>query len=860
MEGIGMEPIEVRIALDKFQPRDFQRPLVQAFLQKKYTRYLAIWPRRAGKDICAFNLILRAAMQDIGLYLYLLPTATQARKILWDGITIEGMPILDYIPHELIAAKNINEMKITLVNGSIIQLAGSENYDRLMGINSRGIVFSEYALQNPRAYQYLRPVLTASDGWALFISCVAPNTLVIGEHGLQRIKTVSSSREEYSDLNKLIYGLGGFHVGEQFYYGGEQSILKITLNSGYTIECTPIHPLWNGSKWIKSSDLSVGDLLPIQYGQNIFGTGLNTAGFVYKKHGHSKELSFDITSLAFFYFLGLFHADGNYDNNKVCITNKKDREIREFLTHYGFKTRADGIHHEYSSKELCALLEYLECKHGARNKRFPERLFECTREQMRAFLQGLFDGDGSSNSNPSYRGTIKLTSTCLEFIQDLQVVLLNYGVVSGIRKEIKKPTKKVNHTSTIYNLDISGHFAHIFYRDIGFRLERKQKNWEHIPQKCRDESGNIYPVDCNRLTGYKFIKSEITNKSRISRRLLKKLNKRNPHPYLEDLLSERFFYSPIKSIEKSVSDVFDFVIPDTHSFFSNGFISHNTPRGKNHLWSMYQVAQESDEWFCSKLTVDDTHHISLHDIHKEIALGEMSKDLAQQEYWCSFECGLEGAYYSKYLDTMRLNNQITDVPWEPSHPVYTSWDIGIRDSTCIIFFQVIGATVRIIDSYEKNKEGLEYYIKFLDTKPYKYAKHFAPHDMKQREFGSGMTRWSKAYNLGVKFTVVDNIPLVDGIELVRSTLPRCWFDEKKNSALLKALDHYRQEYDAKKHVYRGRPLHNSYSHYCDSFRYLCIGLRYARKSISPEELERRYQEAVYGGSRQGFFNDPRFKR
>ena len=77
-----------------------------------------------------------------------------------------------------------------------------------------------------------------------------------------------------------------------------------------------------------------------------------------------------------------------------------------------------------------------------------------------------------------------------------------------------------------------------------------------------------------------------------------------------------------------------------------------------------------------------------------------------QEYFCSFDLGVEGSYYAKYLDRMRVKGQIGIVPWESSFKVHTAWDLGTRDSSVIIFFQTIGQTVRIIDYYEKNKEKL----------------------------------------------------------------------------------------------------------------------------------------------------------
>ena len=273
----------------------------------------------------------------------------------------------------------------------------------------------------------------------------------------------------------------------------------------------------------------------------------------------------------------------------------------------------------------------------------------------------------------------------------------------------------------------------------------------------------------------------------------------------------------------------------------------STPRGKNFLFEMYNTAlQNPDDWFVSHLTVDDTKHISMDTILKERELGEMSEDLQQQEYFCSFLQGVEGSYYSKYMDRLRLNGQIGIVPWEPQYLVNTSWDIGVRDSTAIVFSQCVGQTIRVIDYYEKNKEGLEHYINMLNGKPYTYGRHVGPHDIRNREFSSGVTRWEKARQLGVTFDVADKLSLMDGIEAVRSTLPRMWFDEKKCKSLIKSIESYRQEYDSKKKIYKTTPLHDSHSHACDSLRYLAIHLPKLRIGMTPDDLAQLRHEAHHG--------------
>ena len=855
--------IETKIKLNKFQARGYQLPIFDAIENKEYKRVLCIMPRRAGKDITAFNLMLRQALKTIGVYYYVFPTYSQAKKVIWDAITNSGDKFLDYIPSELVVSKNSQEMKLTLKNDSLIQLVGSDRIDSLVGTNPRGVVFSEYAIQSPLAYQFLRPILLANDGWALFISCVAPNTLVIGEKGLKRIESVSSSREEYSELNEEFYGLGGFHNAKEFYCGGKQKTLKITLSSGYEIECTPIHPLWSGREWVKAQELKVGDEIPIQYGQNVWGEGLDISDdFIYKSHGHSKEFPFGLENDDFFYFLGLFHADGNYDKNKVCITNKKDEYIKEFVKKYGFKTRKDGIHHELSNKELCALLEFLGFKHGAKNKTFPDRLFECTKKQLKCFIQGLFDGDGCSSSDSKKYGRVKFTSTCKGFVQDLQVILLNFGIVSSVRREDKGPTKLVKYASVLYNLEINGHFSHIFFRDIGFRLDRKQKNWKYVPKGVQEDSNSALPIDVTKLKDYCLPKNLVTNSKRMGRRLINKLYTRKPHPYLKELLNEKLFYSKIKSIEPSINEVFDFVIPETHSFFSNGFISHNTPRGKNHMWELYNIAQQSEDWFVYKLSVEDTQHISISDIEKERREGLMSDDLIEQEYYCSFNAGVEGAYYSKYINKMRLNGQISVVPWEPTFLVHTAWDLGVNDPTAIIFFQISGQVVRIIDCYQKSDEGLAHFVSYIKSKEYTYGKHFAPHDIQVREWGTALTRYEQARRMGLKFTPIIQkkeplIPLEDGIECVRASLSKIWIDEHKCKELIRSIENYRQEYDQKRKVYKPKPLHNWASHYADSLRYLCLSLPKTQDGMTPEDIDRNYRKAVYGTDMElpAFFRD-----
>ncbi len=150
-----------------FTPRRYQVPALKA-LDNGARRAVAVWHRRAGKEKTFLNYTAAAASERIGAYFYFFPTFKQGRKVLWDGRDRDGFRFLDHFPPNYIAAKNEAEMKLTLINGSIFQIVGTDNFDAIMGSNPVGCVFSEYALQDPRAWDYIRPILAENDGWAIF--------------------------------------------------------------------------------------------------------------------------------------------------------------------------------------------------------------------------------------------------------------------------------------------------------------------------------------------------------------------------------------------------------------------------------------------------------------------------------------------------------------------------------------------------------------------------------------------------------------------------------------------------------------------------------------------------------------------
>lgn len=153
-----------------FTPRTYQHSLM-GFLSAGYRRYSGVWHRRAGKDKTAINLVVSQMVQHVGAYYYFFPTYQQAKKVIWDGIDPRtGMKYLDHFPKHLQAKEpNNTDLKITFTNGSFFQLVGTDSFNSIMGTNPIGCVFSEFSLQDPRAWDYIRPILRENGGWAAFI-------------------------------------------------------------------------------------------------------------------------------------------------------------------------------------------------------------------------------------------------------------------------------------------------------------------------------------------------------------------------------------------------------------------------------------------------------------------------------------------------------------------------------------------------------------------------------------------------------------------------------------------------------------------------------------------------------------------
>jgi hypothetical protein len=249
-----------------------------------------------------------------------------------------------------------------------------------------------------------------------------------------------------------------------------------------------------------------------------------------------------------------------------------------------------------------------------------------------------------------------------------------------------------------------------------------------------------------------------------------------------------------------------------------------TPQGmNNNFYELYLHAQSAEDWFQYKAKASDTNIVDPDELEK--AKQVMGDNKFKQEFECDWIANIEGAIYGKQIADMENKRQIARVPYDPSLPVFTAWDLGVSDHTAIIFWQQLGRSINVIDYIEERGQGLPFFVQLVKEKDYVYQDHYAPHDIEVTDFGNGKTRREVAYQLGIRFKVVPKLPLEDGIHATSMLLPRCWIDVDHCKKLIDALRHYHRKYIDKNRMFRSKPVHDWSSHACDAMRYLAVGLQ-----------------------------------
>jgi len=280
---------------------------------------------------------------------------------------------------------------------------------------------------------------------------------------------------------------------------------------------------------------------------------------------------------------------------------------------------------------------------------------------------------------------------------------------------------------------------------------------------------------------------------------------------------------------------------------NNGWAAFiTTPRGRNHAHDMLTMARDNPRWFAEVLNIHQTGALSPEQIAESldeyVALyGEdIGRAQFQQEYECSFNAAILGAFYAREMIAVQAEGRIEDDLQPVDAPVHRAWDLGVRDDTSIWFWQVVGGQIFVVDCYSASGVGLDHYASVIEAKyeerGWRHGVDYVPHDAKVREWtnsgpdGKAKTRIETLLELGRKPRLVPAHKLDDGINAARRTLARCIFDEDKCADGIEALRQYRREWDEDERVFRDTPKHDWSSHTADAFRYLAM----AWQTLAPD--------------------------
>ena len=426
--------------------------------------------------------------------------------------------------------------------------------------------------------------------------------LLMRDTGLFRIEdAVQYGLKKERVLSKqLVMGENGYTRSEYFFYNGRVKIKTIKSKRGYQLKSSLIHPtrvIREGENvWSRTCELKIGDKIIVDRGENWFPKNNN--------------ITYDEA-----YAVGAMIGDGNYTRvDKISLANhEKDNEILKHVNKVmevvvGKKLRkVDAYHHTIYDQKSRNLfwnyfgikLDHLDSKSYAKNKTIPSKILSCSKKAMRGFIQGLFDTDGHvSESKTGDMREVGFTNTSEVLVRDLQSILLKFGIISSLHSRQRKTWNRV------YELKITGQDLVLFAERIGFRLSRKQKQLEEIVAKSKRNyslTDQIYHIGSyiNRLEGkHKLARKKIIDKSghRLWDRISVRINKNkgityhhlglfleayqgienNDIDYLKDIYERHYYYDEIVSLEEGMADTYDAHIPGDHTYWSNGFISHNS--------------------------------------------------------------------------------------------------------------------------------------------------------------------------------------------------------------------------------------------------------------------------------------------
>lgn len=368
--------------------------------------------------------------------------------------------------------------------------------------------------------------------------CLVGNTKVISNIGIKNIVDVTNEQS--------LYQKNAFeNVSSNIKYLNQPTI-KITTSRGYSIEGTYNHKIFSNEKYIRLDELKLDDTVDLSFFTYPLVPYVKeyVPFFLTKKLDSIDHSKLDNNMLPAItlneewgYFLGLFLGDGNIgQGNCINISCDKRENIVNLMKNFGNsiglkvsigssdKRNTNGVCVHFNSRNLKWLLSHKFGFNGGKFKKnlnVPEQIFKSPKSVIREFIKGLFDADGTVGSRSS---ACSFTTKNKQLAEDIQFLLLGFGILSTIRCNMNKLYNRMYFTLTLYR-----QACDVFYKEIGFDCVKKQEKLSII---CSKPHSNNY--------------------------------------------KEWEMKDKIVNIQFGCNDVYDVEIPNNHCYVANGFMSHNS--------------------------------------------------------------------------------------------------------------------------------------------------------------------------------------------------------------------------------------------------------------------------------------------
>lgn len=264
----------------------------------------------------------------------------------------------------------------------------------------------------------------------------------------------------------------------------------------------------------------------------------------------------------------------------------------------------------------------------------------------------------------------------------------------------------------------------------------------------------------------------------------------------------------------------DVLTPTIRKEGSEIWMTLNPDMETDETYQRFIATPSPDTWVCEINWRDNPWFPSVLDKERRKAKRSMLRDDYENIWEGRARRVSAGAIYRHEMEDIYMDNRVRDVPYDPSLPVHTVWDLGWNDAMTISMVQRGPQDVRIIDYIEDSHRTLDWYVARLEQRPYRWGIDFLPHDGRTKNFQTGKSTQQQLQGMGRRnVQVLSMMDVEEGIKGARMLFPRVFIDQTKAARLLECLKRYQRRVHQITHEPM-EPLHDEFSHGADNFRYI----------------------------------------